>query len=107
MVSVCMLHNVIWKARGGLTEFAELAVGDEQCAKGAQALESLITVSLGRVLANGSIRGRDSLGIELSSLPDEVLKKVALILGQEELLGLLNNLTNIGNEFLAIIRELA
>jgi hypothetical protein len=39
-------------------------------------------------------------------LPDEILKQVALVLGEKENLGLLDNLTEIGYELLAIFRQL-
>jgi hypothetical protein len=40
------------------------------------------------------------------SFPDEVLQKVALILGKKEILGLLDNLSQIGHEVLAFGRKL-
>ena len=61
---------------------------------------------LGDILADGRIGGVDSLGVELGSLPDEVLDQVALVLGEEQELGLLDDLAHISDEALALVREL-
>jgi len=89
-----------------LTKLAELAVGDQESSKSAEALKSLVAMALGCVLADGRVRRTDRVGVKVLRLPDEVLQEVALVLGQQQVLGLLHNLTNIGNEALALGREL-
>ena len=44
--------------------------------------------------------------LDVLSLPDEVLKQVALVLGEKENLGLLDNFAEISDELLAISRKL-
>jgi hypothetical protein len=83
-------------------KLSELSVSDEQLAKGPQALKSLITILLGNILANRRVGGVDVLGIELGGLPDEVLNQVALVLGEKEVLGLLDNVGGILNQLLAL-----
>jgi hypothetical protein len=39
-------------------------------------------------------------------LPDEVLQKIALVLGQKEILGLVDNLPCVGDKDLALRRQL-
>lgn len=91
---------------GVLEELSELAVGDDQLPKGSETLEGLIAISLRSVLANGCVGSVDTLGIEVGGLPDEVLDQVALIPGQEEVLGLIDDFTSILDESLALWREL-
>lgn len=61
---------------------------------------------LGLFLRHRSTRDVDSLGVPLLCLPNEILKKVAVVLGQQEILGLLHNLSEIGNKGLSFGREL-
>lgn len=91
----------MWK-QGLLTKLAELAVGDEQRAQGAETLEGLVAVLLGSVLSNGSIGSADSLGVELHALPDKVLDQIALVLGEQELLGLSDDSPYIVDELAAL-----
>lgn len=90
-----------------LTKLAELTVGDQQCPESAQALEGLVAVLLRSLLIDGSTRHRNRLRVELLSLPDEILQEIALVLGQEELLGLVDNVANIANKRLSFGRKLA
>ena len=92
--------------RNELTKLAELAVGDEKCAEGAQPLEGFITILLGSILVDGSAGRVDRLGIELRSLPDEVLEEITLVLGQQHQLRLLDYFADVLDELLAVIREL-
>lgn len=69
-------------------------------------MQCLVAVLLGGLLVYWGIGRIDSLGIELCSLPDEVLEQVALILGQQQLLGLGDNFAEIFHESLALGREL-
>lgn len=84
-------------AGAGLTELAELAIGDEQSSERTHALECLVSMLLGSVFINGRARGADDLGVEMLRLPDEVLQQVALVLGQEKLLGLVYHIADIGH----------
>ncbi|KAI6767974.1 hypothetical protein HG530_005983 [Fusarium avenaceum] len=83
-------------------KLSELSVSDEQLAKGPQALKSLVTILLGSVLADRRVGGVDALGIELGGLPDKVLDQVALVLGEKEMLGLLDSIGGILNQLLTI-----
>ena len=73
---------------GARTKLPELAIGNDQGPQSAQPLQSLVAVLLGGLLVHGGIGCANSLGIELCSLPDEVLEQIALVLGQQEVLGL-------------------
>lgn len=88
------------------TKLAELAVGDEQSTKGSQSLEGIVAITLGRVLVGGLGRTLDALGVKVSRLPDKVLEEVALVLGQQKLLGELDNLARVTDELLALPGEL-
>lgn len=93
-----------WKIQ--LTQFAELAVGDNESAQSAQSLESLVAMLLGLFLIHRGTREADGLRVELLCLPNEILEEVSLILGEQEILGLFHNLPEIGNELLSLWREL-
>jgi hypothetical protein len=43
---------------------------------------------------------------DLLCLPDEVLEKIAIVLGEKEDLGLLDDSLEVGNELLALARQL-
>lgn len=51
---------------------------------------------LGLFLANGRIRGAECARIKLLGLPNEVLNQVSLVLGEQQQLGLLNNIDKFG-----------
>jgi hypothetical protein len=89
-----------------LTKLAELTVGENERAEGAQTIEGLVTMLLSSVFVDRSVRGAGIGAGDLLSLPNEVLKEVALILGQEQKLGLLNDLAQVTNELLTLCREL-
>lgn len=65
----------------GRTQLAELSIGDDKSAQGPQAVEGLVTVLLSSLLIDRSTGTADGLGIPMLGLPDEVLEKVALVLG--------------------------
>lgn len=88
------------------TKLAELAVGDEQGAQGAKALESFVAVLLGSVLVDGQGGGSRIASAEVLALPDEVLEQVALVLGEQEDFGLLDGIAHVRNEVLALGGEL-
>ena len=52
-------------------------------------------------LVYGCARCLYRLGAELLRLPDEVLQEVALVLGEEEVLGEPDNFSGVGNKGLA------
>lgn len=84
--------------KNGLTKFAELTIGDDQSTQCAQTIKSLVAMllsgsSVERSARNGSIATGDE-----SCLPQEVLQQIALIFGQEQDLGLLNDIAKIGNQ---------
>lgn len=94
------------KIQPALTKLAELTVGDQQSPESAQALKGLVSVLLRSLLINGRTRHRNGLGIELLSLPDEILQQVSLVLGQEKFLGLVDNIANVANKRLSFGGEL-
>ena len=83
-----------------------MTVGNEESSQCAQSLESVVTILLRDILANRSIGGADGLRIKLGSLPDEVLNQVALVFGQQKILGLLNDFSRIFDKDLALGGEL-
>jgi len=89
-----------------LTELAELTVGKNERAEGAKTVESLVAVLLSGVLVDRRVRSAGIGARDLLSLPNEVLEEVALVLGQEQQLGLLNDLAQVTNELLTLCREL-
>lgn len=79
-----------------------MTVGQNERSKGTQAVKGLVTVLLGGFLVDRSVRSAGIAARDLLGLPNEVLKKVALVLCQEEKLGLLNNLAQITNKLLTL-----
>lgn len=74
-----------------LTQFAELAVAKDKGSKSAKAIEGLVAVLLCGVFVDRSIRCGGITAGELLCLPNEVLKEVALVLCEEQELGLLDD----------------
>lgn len=91
---------------GARTKFPELAIGDDQGPQSAQPLQCLVAMLLSGLLVHWGIGCANSLGVELCSLPDKVLKQIALVLGQQEVLGLGDNFAEIFYESLSLRREL-
>lgn len=89
-----------------LTEFAELAVGDDELAEGAKSLEGLVAVLLGCLLVYWRTHGVGIAGADVLSLPDKLLEQVALVLGEKQQLGLLDDSTQIAHQLLAVGRQL-
>ncbi len=89
-----------------LTKLAELAIGDDECAESAEALEGLVAVLLCGILFNWHTRLLDTVAADGLSLPDEVLEEVAVVLGEKHDLGLLDDIAQISDEVLAFRREL-
>jgi hypothetical protein len=94
------------ESTGARTKLSELAIGNDQGSKSAQSLEGLVAMLLRGLLVHWGIRCADSLRIELRGLPDEVLEQVALVLGQQQLLGLCDNFAEVFYESLALGGEL-
>jgi uncharacterized membrane protein len=84
----------------------ELAVGDEQRAESAETVEGLVTMLLCGVLVHGGVGKRGIAAVDLLSLPDEVLEKVALVFCEKEDLGLLDDLLQVTDKRLSFSREL-
>ena len=61
---------------------------------------------LGLFLIYRGTRDVDSLGIPLLCLPNKVLEKVSVVLGEQEILGLLDDIPEVGNKLLSLGREL-
>jgi hypothetical protein len=55
----------------------------------------------GGLFADWCARRADAPSIELLSLPDEILEKIPLVLGQQQVLGLLDGLSELHNELSA------
>jgi hypothetical protein len=90
---------------GTLTKLSELAIGDNKRAQRSQTLQSLIAVLLRSLLVNGSI-GKSSIStIDLLRLPNEVLKEITLVLGQEKVFSLFNDITEICHKVLTFGRK--
>jgi hypothetical protein len=90
---------------GTLTKLSELAIGDNKRAQRSQTLQSLIAVLLRSLLVNGSI-GKSSIStIDLLRLPNEVLKEITLVLGQEKVFSLFNDITEICHKILTFGRK--
>jgi hypothetical protein len=79
-----------------------LTVGDEERSEGSETLEGLLAVLLGSLLAQRSVDVGCVIGADLLCLPDEVLEEITVILGEQEELGLLNDVLEVGDELLAI-----
>ena len=62
---------------------------------------------LGRVLIDGRTGQLGVAGSHRLGLPDEVLDDVALILGEDEMLGLDDDVAQIGDQNLALLGETA
>lgn len=88
-----------------LTKLAELAVGDQQSTQGLEALQGPVGILLAVLLGDGHIGCLGTLQADLLSLPDKLLEQFTLVLAQEQLLGLLDDIAQIPDEDLAVIRE--
>jgi hypothetical protein len=61
---------------------------------------------LGNILLHRSLRKLGVLDVDLLGLPNKLLQKVSLVLGQKQKLGLLDNVAEVGHQPLAFLREL-
>ena len=60
---------------------------------------------LGNILGHGSTR-KSSVGArDLCCLPDKVLEEIALVLGEDKQLCLLNHITKVGDELVAFLGQ--
>lgn len=94
------------KCNGRLTNLSELAVGNQQSTKGLETFQGPVGILLAILFGDGHI---GDLGITSGNLlgpPDEVLKKLAVVLGQEHLLSLINDIAQVLDEDLALVRQL-
>lgn len=92
--------------RDSLTKLSELAVADDESSKSSETFQRLVTVLSGGVPADGGIWRRGVFGAaHLLGLPDEILEKVAIVLGEGEDLGLFDDVTEVSDQLLAFSRE--
>lgn len=90
----------------GLTELAELSVGDHERAKSTETLQSLIAVLLSSFLVDWSAWHRSICTIDLLCLPDEILEEITLVLAEKKDLGLFNDVAGILDQSFALGRKL-
>jgi hypothetical protein len=90
-----------------LTELSKLAVGDDQGSESSETFKSFIAVLLSSALVNWGAWERCSSTTNVLCLPNELLEKVSIILGQQQQLGLFNDLADILNQLLALLGKLA
>lgn len=104
---LCSIASNVAKEDAGVAkELAELAIGNEKRAEGTKAVESLIAVLPSSLLVDRSTRHLGVTRTNLLSLPDEVLDQVALVLGEKQDLGLLDDLLEIVGELLSSVESL-
>lgn len=88
------------------TKLPKLAVGDKKRSQSPQTFQRLVAV-LSRGVPVDRRAGRYGAAAgDLLRLPDEVLQQVAIVLGEEENLGRLNDFLEITNELLAFWGQL-
>ncbi len=92
--------------RSRRTNFAKFAIGDDERPEGTEAIQCLIAMLLRLRLVDGGTRFSSIAASDLLAVPDEVLQKIALVLGQEQNLRLLDCRTKVSNKVLAFAREL-
>lgn len=88
-----------------LTNLSELPVGNKESTQGLQALNSVAAILFGGLLVDGSIRSLRFHGAQTLSLPDELLKQVAIILGEDQFAGLVDDFAKIPDQLLTFFRE--
>jgi hypothetical protein len=69
-------------------------------------LKGILAMLARRLLVDWSVGSLEVALLELLSLPDEVLKQVAIVLRESEQLRLLNDVSQISDELPALRREL-
>ena len=78
-------------------QFTELAIGENQCAECAKTVQGFVAV----LLSSGFVGRRTwqlcVAAIQILCLPDEVLEQVALVLAQKQMLGLFDDIAEIGH----------
>lgn len=82
-----------------------MTVRDQKSAESPQAIQSLVSVLLRGLLVDGSAWELGIATTELLAVPDEVLQQVAVVLREDENLGLLDDRAGIADEFPTLIRE--
>lgn len=89
-----------------LTELPELTVGEYKRAERPQTFKSLVAVLLSGVPIDWCSWQLGLTTRDLASLVDEILQQVALILGQKQDLGLLDDIAKVSHKMTAFFREL-
>ena len=98
--------DVPQKNRRVREKLSELAIRDDERAERTETLQRLVAVLLRGVLINRSTRHLSVAAADLLCLPDEVLEKVAVVLGEQQDLGLLDDILDVGDESLPVGAEL-
>lgn len=83
------------------TDLAKFAIGDQKRSQGLEALQRLLAILLAGLLVDGNRCLHISRG-DLLGLPDELLQQFTLVLGQEQLLGLVDNIAQVPDQNLAL-----
>ena len=90
----------------GLTNLTELSVGDQESTESLETVQSLVGILFAILLGDGDIGFLGITGGDVLSLPDKFLQQLTLVLGQEQLLGLVDDVAQVLQEDLAIVGEL-
>lgn len=90
----------------GLTNLTELSVGDQESTESLETVQSLVGILFAILLGDGDIGLLGITGGDVLSLPDKFLQQLTLVLGQEQLLGLVNDVAQVLQEDLAIVGQL-
>ena len=75
------------------TEFAELAVGQEEGTEGPEAIQGFVAMLLSSALVHWGIGKLRVATSEVLRLPDEILQQISVILGEKQDLGLFDDVT--------------
>lgn len=89
-----------------LTDLAELSICDEQRAESLETISSLACILFSIVLSHGDIGSLRIARSDLLGLPDKVLKQLAVVLRQQQLLGLVDDIAQVLHKDLAFGRQL-
>lgn len=97
-----VLHSLLDDSRTKLSEFS---ISDQESSQGLQSLDGLLSILLSRVLGHRHTRLLCIFCGDVLSLPEEFLKQLAVVLAQHELLGVVDNITEILDKALSLSGE--
>lgn len=80
-----------------LTKLAELTIGDDERAESSETVECFISMLLCGLLSNWRTWQRCISTIDVLRSPDEILKEIAFVLGEEKMLCLLHYIPEISD----------